>query len=384
MTGRLGPVRTAVREVRRQPARFLPAVAVLALLAVLAFGLGALLDGIALGATGALRALPADLIVVADDAGSQLERSRLPADARAAVDAVDGVAASGVLAAVRLSVERPDGSADPAYVLTADHHPDAIPSRLGDGAAVDGALAGRGVHRGDRLTLDAAGTGVDVVATVGAVGLGLSGTVWVEPGRWRELVTRVRPDLVPPRAALIRPDLRAVPDAWPALTVRVADGRSPRRVARAIDAALGTTETLTVDEAVAAVPGTQRERHVFNGLIGVTLLVAWVVVALFVTLLTAERLPLLATLRALGISGRGLVAGIAMQAAMIAVVGVAAAVLLVIVAVPMLPPTVPVLLSAWRLVGVSVGLLAAAVLGAVGSVRPVLRLDPSSVIASPR
>lgn len=375
----IGGVGIALRELRRQPARFAPAVAALVLLAVLSVLFGGLLDGLSLGATAALRELPVDLVVLDDGAWSQIDRSRVAADLCDAIAAVDGVTDTGALAAVRLPVRRPDGTAGQVTLLAADRPPPAVPADLGEGAAVDAALAARGVAAGDALSVGE--LELEVVGTSGLVGLGLGGSAWVEPERWREIVAEVRPDLAITGRFAIRPDLTRVPEAWPALTVRVAEGADPAAVADAIDAATGSTRTLTVAEAVDAVPGTRREGRVFSGLISVTLASAWVVVALFLGLVTAERLPLLAALRALGVRAAGLAAGVVAQAVAVALAALVIAALVVAAALPLLPPTVPVLLLPGRMGVAAGGLVVAAILGALGSLRRVLKADPAAAMS---
>jgi hypothetical protein len=233
-----------------------PAIAALAMLAVLAVTFDALIDAIARNIVAAVRELPVDLIVFDDDARGQLERSRLAGD-------------------------------------------------------VDTALADRGVAPGADLLVD--GADLAVSDTAGPVGLGLQGTAWVEPARWRALVTETRPDLAP------------APGAWPAITVTLDDGADPTAVADAIEEATPAVEALTVDEAVAAIPGPQQEQGIFTALIAVTVLIAWLVVGLFLALLTIERLPTVAVLRAIGLRRRSLAAGLIAQAVLVAVAALAVA-----------------------------------------------------------
>jgi len=369
----------AVRELWRQPARFVPVIAALTLLTVLSVMFGALLDGLSLGATGALRTLPVDLVVLADEAQSQIDRSRVSSELIDDIAAIIGVEQVGVLGHARLSARLPSGDTELVSVLAADQRPAGVPADLGDGAAVDTALWARGMGSSAAVTFD--DVAVAVTDRAGDVGLGLNGTVWVDPERWRQIVSQARPDLVPPVQFITAPELEKVPESWPALTVRVADGADVSTVAQAIDQRSGTTQTVTRDALVAAIPGVERERRVFTGLITLTVLAACVVVALFLGLLTVERLPLLAALRAVGLRGGGLAAGLMVQAVAVVVAALTCAALATAVAVPLLPATVPVLVLPGRAGATAVGLLVAAVLGALGSLRRVLRADPAAVMS---
>ncbi|MEZ5259276.1 MAG: hypothetical protein R2705_21060 [Ilumatobacteraceae bacterium] len=62
----------------------------------------------------------------------------------------------------------------------------------------------------------------------------------------------------------------------------------PADVVAAVDAANDGT-ALTVDDAIAAIPGVEEQSGTFNQILGVTVVIALVVVALFFALLTVER-----------------------------------------------------------------------------------------------
>ena len=97
----------ALRELRRNPRRFVTATIVLTLLVVLLLFLGGLLDGLYLGSTGALRAQRADVIVYSADANDSIIRSRIDAETRAEVEKTPGVTEVG---GSRSDPRRHDGS----------------------------------------------------------------------------------------------------------------------------------------------------------------------------------------------------------------------------------------------------------------------------------
>ena len=86
-----------------------------------------------------------------------------------------------------------------------------------------------------------------------------------------------------PRREPARRDL--ADGVFQSLVVRGDDG-----VADRIDAATGgRTDSYTIDDAVAAIPGVEEQSSTFNQIIGVTIVIALVVIALFFALLTVER-----------------------------------------------------------------------------------------------
>ncbi len=119
----------------------------------------------------------------------------------------------------------------------------------------------------------------------------------------------------------------------------------------------------------------------FNQIIGATLLIAAVVVALFFALLTVERISLYGMLKAIGARSRTLFAGVAVQAVLVALVAAAIGSVFAVVLDQTLPPgTIPYALLPGRLVFSSLALVIAALIGSAFSLRRVLRIDPASAI----
>ena len=297
-----------LRELRRRPTRFLVATVVLAFLSTLLLFLGGLLDGLYLGSTGAIRAQDADVIVYSSTARDSFLRSRITADVRSEVDAVDGVDAVGGLGFVLLGADVP-GEADPADVAIAGYElaPKGVPevSSLYDGQGVaDRRLEDQGVGVGDTLLIGPAKTEVTVVGWVEDTAYLQQGTIWVNLATWRQVQNANRPDAA------------VADDVVQALVVRGSGD-----LAAAIDTATGgATSTLTVEEAVLALPGVEQQNSTFNQIIYSTLVVVLAVVGLFFSLLTLERLGLYGVLKAVGASSGRLFAGVVLQAVVVTIV----------------------------------------------------------------
>ncbi len=101
-------MRIALTELRRRPGRFGVATAALAFLALLLLFLGALLDGLFLGSTGAIRAQRGDVVVYSASSRDSFLRSRLDAEVRAKVAAVEGVREVGGLGLALTTAVVPD------------------------------------------------------------------------------------------------------------------------------------------------------------------------------------------------------------------------------------------------------------------------------------
>lgn len=362
-------MRVALTELRRRPGRFVPVLATLTLLTVLLLLLGGLLDGLYLGSSGALRAQPGELIVYDAGARGQLERSTIDGEVRAIVEQVEGVTEVGGIGSVAATIDAEDGD-DPISVVVFGYEtllagfPAPAP---GPGHAVaDTQLRHDGLAIGDQVVLGGDGPVLEIVGFVDDIGYALRPALWVDPDTWREA-----------RAAL-RPDTASDNDAFDALVVHV-DG-DPEVVARRIDDATGATETLTIEQAVLAIPGLEQQNTVFGGLIGATFAVAGLVVALFAALIVVERTALYGVLKALGTPSRRLLAGLLAQAVTIAVLAYLAGGLVTLGLAQALPDSIPLRLEPDRAATTVVLLVFTAAVGSVLTLRRVVRIEPASAI----
>lgn len=367
-------MRLALRELRRRPGRFVTATAILALLALLLCFLGGLLDGLVNSATAAYRAQDGDLVVFSSDAQDSIVRSRIPPERRDQVAAVDGVEATGGLGVALLGARVPGNAPrDLADVALFGYEipPDGVPAVPAEGEAwADEVLEASGVEEGDELLLGPARTPVTVAGFVTDTTYAGQGSLWTDPATWSAAL------------AENRPGSQLAPGTFQALVVQLADDADPDATATRIDEATGgATSTLTPQAAAEALGGVTEQRRTFNQIIGVTLLISVVVVALFFALITVERTALYGVLKAVGARSRTLFAGLVVQA--LVVTGVASLVgggLAVAFGLAVPPGALPFELTAGRLATNAAFLLAAAVVGCAFSLRRVVRIDPASAI----
>ncbi|HLT70740.1 MAG TPA: ABC transporter permease [Acidimicrobiales bacterium] len=362
----------AWRELVRRPGRFAVAGGALTLLVVLLLLLGGLLDGLYLGSTGAIRAQRADVFVYSATARDSIVRSRIEPDLREQVERVDGVEATGGLGVAMLgaTVEGDDDVLDVAvtgYELAPEGVPE--PPAPGTGYA-DERLRADGVRVGDVLDVGPAGVPVEVVDFVSDTSYLQQGALWVEPGTWRTIQTESRPDA-------------AVADGvFQVVLVVAGEGVDAGELADRIDeATAGATSSLTRDEAVLSLPGIRQQNSVFTALIGVTLFVAGLVAALFFALVTLERTSLYATLKALGAPSSRLALGVVLQSVVVALGAVVLGGTITVALAQVIPDAVPVQVEPSRVVTSSLLVLVTAAVGALVSLRRIVRIDPATAIS---
>ena len=367
-------MKLAWRELVRKPGRFAMAGAILTLIALLLMFLGGLLDGLLASSTCAYRVQDADRIVYSDTSKNSLVRSRIEPDVRAQVEDAVGTGEVGGFGSIQLGA-RMDGRGVrdliPVVVFGYELAPKGLPAELpGPGEVyADRSLEVEDVKVGTELLLGPARTPVEVIGFLDDSQYNGQGSLWGSLDTWRTVTDANRPDA------------SVDADVVQALVVRDASDPADAATSSAIDDATGSTSTLTIDEAIAALPGVEQQTATFNQIIGVTVVIAIVVVALFFALLTVERTSLYGVLKAIGASSTRLFLGVLFQAVLVtlAAAGVGAAAALALDAV--IPAgTIPFVATPARLLGSVVFLLFAAVIGCAFSLRRVLRIDPAAAI----
>jgi putative ABC transport system permease protein len=367
-------MKLAFREVVRRPSRFITATVILTLIAVLLMFLGGLLDGLLGDSTGALRAQRADLVVFSSTAKDSFLRSRVDASIRSAVSAVPGVTKVGGIGVSQLGGRVPgNGPRDLVDLAVFGYEipPAGVPSTpLADGTAyVDEKAKDKGVRSGMSVLVGPARTPITVVGFVTDTNYEGQASMWVSAATWRAVQSANRP---------------AEHLADGVFQAFVVQADKPQQVAAAIDrATAGATSTLTTTAAANALPGVSQQQATFNQIIGVTVVIAVVVVALFFALLTVERTALYGVLKAVGARSRTLFLGLVTQATLVTIVASLIAAGLAVVISAVIPPgSIPFAISLTRVLESVAFMLVAAFIGCGFSFRRIIRIDPASAIGS--
>jgi putative ABC transport system permease protein len=369
-------MKIALRELVRRPGRFVTATVILTLIAVLLMFLGGLLDGLIRNSTGAVEAQDADALVFSETSQASFLRSRVEPETRATIETELGVDVGG-LGVVLLGARVPgNGPRDLANVAVWGYElsPDGVPEPPATGGVwADEILKADGVEVGMELLVGPARTPVTVVGWVENTSYNGQAGLWADVDTWRGVLNVNRPD-----AAL-------TDGVFQALVVRrgsteLSAGEVPAAVAGLFD---GEIIALTVSEAIDEIPGVTEQQGTFNQILGVTVVIALVVIALFFALLTVERTALYGVLKAVGARSRTIFAGLVVQAVVVTMIAAAIAGIGVVVLDLLIPPgSIPLFISAGRIVSSVLLLLVAAVAGCAFSLRRVLHVDPASALGS--
>lgn len=365
-------MRIAVLELLRKPSRFVFVGGALSVLVVLILFLGALLDGLYLNSTGAIRATEADAFVFSDDARESFLRSSIAEAEFVAIAATDGVEEVGGIGftLLGLSVPGEDDLADGA-VVGYELASGALPTPPPPGEAyADRSLGDVGADIGDVISVGPAGTEIEIVGWVEDSNYLQQSGLWVEPDTWRRVQNENRPD-APVGAS-----------EFQAAAVRVEPGADVSAVGAAIDAGTGNTRSLSESETILAIPGIEEQSATFNAVIVATVLVAALVVTLFFVLLTVERTSLYAMYKALGASSLRIMTGVVTQAVLISAGAFVVAGLLTFGLAQVVPPEVPAEFEVSRAITTVVAVLATSILGSLISLRRITQIEPASALGA--
>lgn len=371
-------MRLALRELRRRPGRFGVAAAILTLIAILLMFLGGLLDGLTAGNTGAIRAQQAELVVYSSASRGSLVRSRIDPEQRRRVERVEGVSSAGRLGSVQLGGRiEGRGPRDLVAVVIFGYERGSTvlpgPPDQPGAAWADDTLKAEGVEAGDVIRVGPARSPITVIGFVHDTRYAGQGTLWTSLETWRSVQKENRPDA------------RVAPGTSQALVVRATDAGAPGLAGR-IDRATGEeTSSLTEREAIDALPGVAAQETVFNQIIGLTVLISIIVVALFFALITVERIGLYGVLKALGARSGTLFAGVLLQAVFVTLAASAVGAVAALALAAVIPEgSIPFTATGARLAGSTLLLLIAAMIGCGFSLRRVLKVDPAQAIGGGR
>lgn len=139
-------------------------------------------------------------------------------------------------------------------------------------------------------------------------------------------------------------------------------------------------KTYKTQQVINKLPGYSAQNATFLLMIGFLMVISLIIIAVFLYILTMQKLPNYAVLRVQGIPSRVLVGATVAQSLILVVTGMIIAAVLTAVTAIVMPPAVPMAFDIPTLAAVGSGLLVMALLGSLIPVKSVLSVDPVSVI----
>ena len=127
-------------------------------------------------------------------------------------------------------------------------------------------------------------------------------------------------------------------------------------------------------------PGYEAQNATFTFMIGFLMIISLIVIAVFLYIITIQKLPNYAVLRAQGMPASFLIKATLFQALILVLLGLIIGIVLTVITAFFLPSAVPISFNIPLLGLVALGLLITSSLGALLPVRAILKVDPVKVI----
>lgn len=383
----------ALKEMRRAKLRFGLLAVALGLLVFLILFQVALRDGLITQFIGALRNQSAPVLVYGDQARKNLEGSQITPDQLVEIEKVDGVAAVGRLGEGTFTVSTDDsrrtssdsGDPDDRLVDAVIFGYDAETAALNDGVplgapteVVEGRLptgpgeavasAGNesdGFDMGTTVRVEPDGLEIEIVGLASDVNYSVSPTLFVQWPTYEQ-------------ARLIRnPDALAIYPS--AATVAPEPGVSAESVTEQIVEAVDGVEALTRQEAVDGSPGVSSVRSSLDTVVNLLRFAVFLVVGLFMLIITVQKIGALTLLKAIGATTRRLVGSLVLQALLLVIAGSVIGTLLYAAAATASGTGVGIEVDPAAIFPVIGGIVAAAVIATLFAALRIRRIDPADV-----
>ena len=153
-------------------------------------------------------------------------------------------------------------------------------------------------------------------------------------------------------------------------------------ISKTADFKINTSDlnTYSANTFIQKLPGYSAQNSTFTFMIGFLFVISLIVIAVFLYILTMQKLPNYAVLRAQGVPARTLVATTIDQALILVSLGLVLGGALTAMTAKFMPLGVPMIFSAGLSIAVILGILLTGFLGAIIPVRTILKVDPVTAI----
>ncbi|GAJ26926.1 ABC-type antimicrobial peptide transport system [Liquorilactobacillus sucicola DSM 21376 = JCM 15457] len=137
---------------------------------------------------------------------------------------------------------------------------------------------------------------------------------------------------------------------------------------------------LSVEQFINKLPGYSAQKTTFNFMIGFLYIIIFIVISIFLYILTIQKLPNYGVLKAQGIPTKFLTLNTVSQSLIISIIGVLAAILLGFATTILIPSEVPIVINAFNIVSTSIGVILMSLFGSIIPIYQIAKVDPYKVI----
>ena len=348
----------SLKEIWHEKLRYGLIIGMILLVTYLVFILSALANGLAQQNTQAIESWDTSKVVLAKDSDINLSQSLLTSEQTKAIKLGKSQAYVGTIGAVATSSKHSEirstmvGLDWNQYIgkdmqLVSGHR-----VQSDNQIVVDTQFENEGYKLGDKVRLTTNGQQYTIVGFTENAKISVAPVVYGTMATWRKL--------------------HNLPDTFTASGI----------ISKSADFKVNNSDlkTYTADTFIQKLPGYSAQNSTFAFMIGFLFVISLIVIAVFLYILTMQKIPNYAVLRAQGVPARTLVKTTIAQALMLVSFGLILGGVLTAVTARFMPLGVPMIFSAGLSIAVVIGILLTGLLGAIVPVRTILKVDPVTAI----
>lgn len=348
----------AIKEIKREKLRYGLIILMIFLISYLIFILSALATGLARENTQALESWNAQKVILNKNANvsmsqSILTKSDLKKDALTKDEAL-----VGQIPVVVKNSKRPQISAQFIGIKKEQfiyHDQELIAGRRAkknNEVTVDQAFKTKGYQLGDKLALNGSVKKYRIVGFVKNAKINIAPIIYGTLQSWKKL-----------RQGM--PTLRAS-----AIVSRNPDYKYNYQ----------NCKTYPIDQFIKKLPGYTAQNMTFELMIGFLYVISLIIIAVFLYILTMQKMHNYAVMRAQGIPSSTLVKATISQALILVLAGLIIGLIATMITIKVLPAAVPISFTPKIILTGTIGLLVTAIIGSLIPVRSILKVDPAQAI----
>lgn len=348
----------AIKEIKREKLRYGLIILMIFLISYLIFVLSSLAVGLASENTQALKSWNAQQVVLNKNANVSMSQSVLNKSDLKKASIGKNEALLGQTPVVVKSAKRPQVSAQFIGVKKNQFIYQELELLAGRKAqkkhevAVDQAFKTKGYKLGDRLELNGAKTKYRIVGFVKNAKINIAPIIYGTLANWKSL-----------RQGM--PDMSAS-----AIISRNAHYRYNH----------SNSKTYPINQFINKLPGYTAQNMTFQLMIGFLFIISLIIVAVFLYILTMQKMHNFAVMRAQGIPSKILIWATVSQAIILVGIGVILGLLAMFLTAKVLPAAVPMSFTPAIMVSGTVGMLLTGIIGSLIPIKSILKVDPAKAV----
>ena len=348
----------AIKEIKREKLRYGLIILMIFLISYLIFVLSALATGLASENTQALESWDAQKVVLNKNANVSMSQSFLTKSDLKRASLSKDEALLGQIPVVVKKAGRPQISAQFIGVKKKQfiyHDQELIAGKRAKKnyeVAVDQAFKTKGYKIGDKLALNGSSRKYKIVGFVKNAKINIAPIIYGTLESWKKLR-----------------------QGMPTLEASAIISRNNHYKYN-----YKNSKTYPIDQFIKKLPGYTAQNMTFELMIGFLYIISLIIIAVFLYILTMQKMHNYAVMRAQGIPSSTLVKATVSQAIILVLAGLVIGLAAMFVTVKVLPAAVPISFTPRIILTGTVGLLLTAIIGSLIPIRSILKVDPAQAI----